>query len=228
MSRPKPILIEQLSKSDLFAVRNALNEKDGETGMRLRDLFKRWQETNFDVRKMAATDHDLELELQNVCKVNLVPTSKGARLELRQEGTWGSYEDSVRNFPREPLERGKAKADRYRANLLFVSLLINPQRSALRGPCENCGQYYVNERIRPAKYLYCGPKCYGPGARNRKYREARYKRLEFAQQCLRQLKGQKDWREKLEEKLVEKFGVTPKWLTLALKPNGGLVVPVST
>jgi len=226
MSRPKPIiLIERLSKRELRPVCYALNEKDSQAGTRLRDLFKRWLERKFDLRKMLREDRGLEMELRDVCKVNLVPTSDGAQLELRQESSPENYGDMMANYLRRDFSEGRARAERHRANLLFVSLVINPQRSALRGPCANCGLYYVNERIRPAKYLYCSPECYGPGERRRKYREARNKRLDFARACLRQLKGQKEWREKLAEKLTEKFGdTTCKWITHALT-QGDLVAP---
>lgn len=116
-------------------------------GGELRGLVKLWQESGPNTARLFGENPALWAESQKAWHPTLTPTRTGAMgiNYVTNAGVDGAMESL-----------GPA-GERFKAVVLFNSLLVNPLWAKLAGPCARCGKFYIKKRT--SQKVYCSRTC---------------------------------------------------------------------
>jgi hypothetical protein len=193
-----------------------LNDRESDASEFLRRLVQRWSDSGWNLRSMLQADVVLYAELQNLWEISYQPApgpSKGAVLLPIAAG--GAYSKS---------KPGVLHSE-YLAMMFFGTLTLRDWEK-LGGPCARCGNFYVKRRA--SQKVYCSRRCGNASTATARTAEQRVREraanLERAKKTIQQWQKagsqQPDWKEFVSKKT----GLTPKWLTRAVR-NYGLRAP---
>jgi hypothetical protein len=149
-------------------------------------------------------------EIETRCQAYLPPSGTGASSLVVYVG-----------------EKGKQWTAWDHALRQFISLITNPEREKLAGPCQRCGKYYVKKRA--SQKVYCSRTCGNAATAvlrtRKKWDEERGKRLNAAKKAMREwsrLKTTELFQEWAEDRYPD---LTKKFLTRAIN-NRELPKPI--
>jgi hypothetical protein len=112
---------------------------------------------------------------------------------------------------------------------LFLPFLLNPANETLRGPCKECGDYFVKKE--PRHSVYCKRKCAlkhtSKAATRKKRREEYIEKLERARRFSTQWCQVKHTSKEWKEWVSKAAQISKNWLTRAVN-EGDLIVPSKT
>ena len=140
----KLTLMERNALQGLNFVVKALNAP---RGTELRGLVRLWQNSGPNTAKLFGANQELWIESQKAWHPTLTPTRTGA-MGINYVTNMGA--EGV-------METLGPAGERFKAVVLFNSLLVNPLWEKLAGPCARCGKFYIKKRT--SQKVYCSRTC---------------------------------------------------------------------
>jgi len=144
------------------------------------------------------------LEMQENCRVLLNPHPQGGRwhpaVSYRPKRRWTAWDNACS---------------------MFIFLIFNPECHRFRGPCPNCGNFFL--RMTKREKRYCSRKCAHKGAAKASTRRRRAR--EHEERVSLVVTAIEDWRRILRRPswipwvLKEVPSIKKTWLTRAIKRN---------
>lgn len=155
----------------------------------LRSIIRTWQDSGPNTIKLFGQHPELWAESVKAFQPALMPTRTG-----------GAYLNFVTNMGAEgEIEKLGAAGTRFKAFVLFNSLMLNPLWPKLGGPCERCGKFYIKKRA--SQKVYCSRQCGNAATALARTRERiereRNDKLDRAKAAMKEWKREKpgdDWR----------------------------------
>jgi hypothetical protein len=106
-----------------------------------------WQDSGPNTGRLFGQHPQLWVESVNAFRPSLIATKTG-----------GAHLNFVTNMgPEGEIEKLGPAGTRFKAVVLFNSLLLNPLWPKLAGPCKRCENYYIKKRA--SQKVYCSRQC---------------------------------------------------------------------
>ncbi len=211
-----------LNGDDLFAIQVPADEQEWqhydelrrETPHKLQHLVHSWTESGRDLQSMWHRSYETALLIDEFYQVH--------PLQMAWQSTGNVL---VHTFLDHHLRTAEEEAARF-----FLTLIFNPLKDELRGPCPGCAKYFIRQTARNKTYCSrsCGARATAIAATMRKRAEDREDKLQRSRAAIRRFEQQHKNRTKVDWKKFVSMcepDIKSNFLTRAVK-QGELESPV--